>query len=266
MADPSPVLSSSMAVVHRSLSDEVVDRLREGIITGVLKPGQHLREASLSIAMDVSRSPIRDAFAQLNHEGLVTIRRHRGAVVVGMTEQDIEEVYSLRLSLETLAVRLATERATSTELAALRDAATFADPGDQFSQEQFAKHDVAFHELFYVAARHERLYAAWSMLRPHLRRFLLARNIANADYKDSFSTEHSALAETVAAGDSEAAQRMIVTHLEGAYTRLLRSYAEGMGNAQAVRSGSDLKATFAELATSTTSEGTSKGSQGGKRS
>ncbi len=205
-----------------------MDRLREGIITGTLKPGEHLREATLSEAMDVSRSPIRDAFAQLSHEGLVSIRRNRGAVVVGMTAQDIEEVYSLRVSLETLAVRLATERATPAEVSAMRKAAGFSGYGNKRSQDEFAKHDVTFHELFYVAARHERLYAAWSMLRPHIRRFLLFRNIANDDYKISFTSEHSALAETVAAGDSAAAQAMIVTHLEGAYTRILQRYSAGV--------------------------------------
>jgi DNA-binding GntR family transcriptional regulator len=60
------------------------------------------------------------------------------------------------------------------------------------------------------------------MLRPNIFRFLLTRNIANADYKELFVREHLELAEIVAAGDGDGAQRMAASHLEGAYTRLLR--------------------------------------------
>jgi DNA-binding GntR family transcriptional regulator len=104
--DETPTPSAlTTAAVNRSLGAEVVDRFREGTVTGVLKAGEHLREGNLLAAMDVSRSPIRDAFAQLHHEGLVNLPRHHGAVAVGMSEQHIEEVYSLRVSLKTLAVR-----------------------------------------------------------------------------------------------------------------------------------------------------------------
>ncbi len=210
------------AVSQRSLSEEVADRIRDGIVTGRLEPGLHLLEADLSHAMEVSRSPVRDALAQLHHEGLVTLRRHRGAVVVSMSPRDIEDVYSLRRSLEELAVRLATERAGDDDLSALKRAAGPVSIGSAgAAARQFAEADIRFHDLIYQAAHHDRLYGCWSMLRPHIFRFLLTRNIANADYKLIYKDEHMALAQRIAARDSAAAADMIGHHLQGSYSRLV---------------------------------------------
>src|SRR3954451_14400347 len=100
--------------VKRSLADDVVDRLRDAIFHGSFKPGEALREEQLAAMLDVSRGPVREALVQLEREGLVLVRRHRGATVARLSRGDLEEVYSLRLALERLAIqraaRLATER------------------------------------------------------------------------------------------------------------------------------------------------------------
>jgi DNA-binding GntR family transcriptional regulator len=218
------------AVRQRSLSEEVADRLREGILTGLFRPGRHLREVDLAQSLEVSRGPVRDALAQLHREGLVTLRLHHGAVVVGMSRHDVEDLFSLRLSLETLAVRLATERATPADLAALHQAASpLPDHPPEPSQREFVGFDIAFHSLLYRAAHHDRLYATWTMLRPHVSRFLLARSIADSDYSDIFATEHPALADIIAARDGQAAQAMIAAHLEGAFRRLVSAFADDEG-------------------------------------
>ncbi len=215
------------AVPHRVLSDEVADRLREAIVTGRFKPGQHLREAEISAALQVSRSPVRDAFAQLGHEGLVAIRSHRGAIVVGLTAQDVEEVYTLRASLESLAVRLAIARATPEDLSRLRELANrMPEAAARLSPREYAELDVAFHDLVYQAARHDRLYACWTMLRSHIFRFLLTRNLVNPDFSEVGHREHGELVETMAAHDTERALEMIRAHLEGAYARLIKGYVE----------------------------------------
>jgi DNA-binding GntR family transcriptional regulator len=224
----------ALEVVHqRSLSEEVADRIREGIVTGTFKPGQHLREVDMAEALEVSRSPVRDAFAQLHHEGLVTVRRHRGAVVVGLSSDDIEDLYSLRRSLEGLAVGLATERATPAELEQMRELAsgTGLQP-TALKPRQFAEADIAFHDLLYQAAHHARLYACWSMLRPHIFRFLLTRNIAEADYEAIFIGEHAALAEVIADRSAAKATEMIASHLEGSHSRLVKHYPPGRGEEQ----------------------------------
>lgn len=227
MDDQPPAPGLTTAVVNRSLGAEVVDRLREGIVTGVLKGGEHLREANLSAAMDVSRSPIRDAFAQLHHEGLVTLRRNHGAVVVGMSEQDIQEVYSLRVSLETLAVRRAIDLADADDIAALRAAASRIPKVQAVTDlKEYADLDLSFHDLIYRTARHQKLYQCWTMLRPHICRFLVSSNIANNLGRNRSDNEHEELVETIAGHDSERAVAMIESHLNAAYRRLLEGYRD----------------------------------------
>src|SRR5437773_3057464 len=98
--------------VKRSLADDVADRLRDAIFQGSFKPGEPLREEQLAAMLDVSRGPVREALVQLEREGLVLVRRHRGATVARLSRGDLEEVYSLRLALERLAMQRAVRYAT----------------------------------------------------------------------------------------------------------------------------------------------------------
>lgn len=220
-----PALALSDAIERRSLGQAVADRLRQEIVAGAIRPGQRLREAELSARYQVSRSPIRDAFNRLSAEKLLLVRPHRGAVVATMPLQDMEEVYTLRLTLEVLAVRLAIARASAADIAALRSLAERRprETGPRTAQE-FAELDVAFHDLVYRAAQHERLYGAWSLLRPHILRFLVWRNMVNGDFREVYGAEHKELVEALVAGDVSAATAMVSHHLEGAYVRLVEAY------------------------------------------
>lgn len=225
MARTDSELAAVEAIESRSLGEEVADRLREAIVTGALSPGQRLREAELSATMRVSRSPIRDALSRLGSERLLTLRPRHGAVVASIALRDIEEVYSLRVTLEGLAVRLAMERATAEDLAAMREVAARGPVGSTLhSEHQYAELDITFHDLIYRAARHERLYDSWVLLRPHILRFLVWRNMANPDFQYIYGSEHEELVETFALGDLDRAQKMIAHHLEGAYQRLAEAY------------------------------------------
>ncbi len=194
-------------------------------MTGSLPPGERLLEAEVSAALGVSRTPVRDAFATLHHEGLVTLRHHLGAVVVGIGVSDIVDLYSLRRSLESLAVNLAAVRATPDDLETLK-VATIGVIAESATlrPRQFAEADVAFHDGLYRAAHHDRLYACWSNVRPHIFRFLLTRNIANSDYRTIFEKEHTALADAVANRDAALAAKLTEHHLEGSYQRLVQHY------------------------------------------
>src|SRR6478752_4464093 len=97
-------LQSVLALpASRGLSVDIATRLRAAIFAGHFGPGERLREEALAKAMGVSRGPIREAFTQLEREGLVVIQRNRGTFVARLKREDAEELYSLRLVLERLA-------------------------------------------------------------------------------------------------------------------------------------------------------------------
>jgi DNA-binding GntR family transcriptional regulator len=97
-----------------SLSEGVVvPALREAIVEGVLAPGSRLSEVQVAKQLNVSRTPMREAFAQLEREGLVTVLPRVGAYVRAVRSRDVEEIYTVRAALECLAVQLASERITA---------------------------------------------------------------------------------------------------------------------------------------------------------
>ncbi|WP_408266858.1 GntR family transcriptional regulator [Paraburkholderia nemoris] len=105
-----------------SLSEGVVvPALREAIVEGVLAPGSRLSEVQVAKQLNVSRTPMREAFAQLEREGLVTVLPRVGAYVRAVTLRDVEEIYTVRAALECLAVQLALERITTLGIAQLDD-------------------------------------------------------------------------------------------------------------------------------------------------
>ena len=99
----------------------VVPALREAIVGNLLKPGERLTEVSLAARLGVSRTPIREAFSQLEREGLVTVLPRVGVFVREVTARDVEETYTVRAALEMLAVELATQRRTPLGTAQLDD-------------------------------------------------------------------------------------------------------------------------------------------------
>src|SRR5258706_8546887 len=101
---------------RESLADKVVDQIREAIFRGQFAAGEQLRETMLADFFHVSRGPIREALTKLEREGLVMMRPNRTAIVARLTRQDFEEVYSLRLALERLAMRDAIRAATPADL------------------------------------------------------------------------------------------------------------------------------------------------------
>lgn len=95
-----------------SSADVVARRLTSAILGGTFPPGTRLREESLATAYGVSRTPIREALIQLASTGLVEMTRNRGATVLQLTADDIEDVYHVRGVLEAEAASLAAKRAT----------------------------------------------------------------------------------------------------------------------------------------------------------
>jgi DNA-binding GntR family transcriptional regulator len=220
MADTDPLKDLTIPS-RRSLSEDVLDRLRAAIVRGTLGPGHHLSEVALAETFGVSRGPIREAFAELEREGLLTIERHRGARVTRLSRDDVEEIYQLRRALE----RLAMERAVRlSEAGDMRDMdEVLADLRRAVKEKDVHRVvdlDVAFHDLVYRAARHTRLYLAWTTLRPQIATFLHSRAMDSNDYLKKAVAEHTALRDVLRSKDAARSIDMIDDHLRSAYERL----------------------------------------------
>jgi DNA-binding GntR family transcriptional regulator len=209
------------------LSATVVPAIRQMITTGVLPQGAHLREAELATALGMSRGPVREALVELAREGLVVLRRHRGAQVITLTTEDAEEVYTLRRALERLAVERACGRLTADHLAeldAILDRMLELDAG--YSPDLAVELDLAFHDVLVRAACHARLERSWQQIRSQVAMFLHDRHLARRDFHEIAHPEHLAVRDIVAAGDPAPAVEAIEKHLVGAFDRLVAARAD----------------------------------------
>ena len=113
-SEPGPVGAAPPAVLHplrgESLAVQAAAAIRELIAAGHVAGGERLVEARLAAQLGVSRGPVRDALRLLTAEGLVRDEPRRGTFVVRLTEQDVLDIYDLRIAVETAAVRLILRR------------------------------------------------------------------------------------------------------------------------------------------------------------
>lgn len=214
---------------RRVFADDVTDQLREAIVTRALEPGTRLREDQLAVQMNVSRGPIREAFAKLEREGLVVIERYKGARVVELYRSDLDEIVSLRKALESLAAQWAPSRATKDELDALgaildRYAAT---PPKARTPELIAEVDIAFHDGLIHASHHERLERAWEGLRGQIYAFLITRMALRKDYEDEWEPDHRAILAAIRDGRADDALKRIQQHVEASYGRVVKAIERG---------------------------------------
>lgn len=213
---------------RRSLAEDIIDHLRDAIYRGHLAPEERLREEVLASALGLSRGPVREALAQLEREGLVIREPHRGATVARLSLDDLDEVHSLRLALEQLAV---TEAMRMTDQSYLDEMQSVIDEMGVclergITTQEAALLDTRFHEIICVASGHKRLYNMWSTLRPQIHIFLLSRNVVNQDFRDYMVPDHQVLLDAMRTGDEAGAMDILRGHLKGAYERILKSYSK----------------------------------------
>ncbi|UJP09737.1 GntR family transcriptional regulator [Microbacterium sp. KUDC0406] len=188
---------------------------------GDLAPGERITEEALAEEFAVSRGPVRDALTQLSFEKLVRIQRPRGVFVVGLTNDDVDQLYSLRGALEQLAlsraVRVEDDARWRAMAAAVQRMADAADAGDHAA---FVAADLDFHSQIYVLADHPRLEGAWNQYLPTFTALLDVTINHDADLHDS-AGDHVLLMDVMRSGDPDEAAAVLTAHLDGARDRML---------------------------------------------
>jgi DNA-binding GntR family transcriptional regulator len=209
---------------NRTLREQVVDHLREEILSNRLAPGEELGEVALARSLGISRGPLREALGQLAAEGLVTIVPRRGAVVRLLSEQEFVEAYQVREALESLAIKLAVPRLSDRDKAELHlmseDMERAADAGDS---DHFFEVNRRFHSRLVHASGNRKLEEVHGQLVAQMTR-LLKQSVALRGGMAQSAAEHRAILEAVDAGDPDLAARLLETHIE-VPQRMLRASA-----------------------------------------
>jgi DNA-binding GntR family transcriptional regulator len=198
---------------RRKMTDWVTEELRKAIVELRLRPGAPLREVALADQLGVSKTPLREAFARLEQEGLVETTSFKGAVVTSYSERDLNEIYELRALLEGAAARAAAERSTSDTLDALRDVVgrsrELRDAGDLV---ELASLLEQFDLIVYAQVTNERIGSLIENLRAHLTRIgKLTESIPGR--VEASVEEHAGIVDAIVAHDPDEAERLMRVHI-----------------------------------------------------
>lgn len=199
---------------HLTLREKILENIRDAIISGAIKAGSRVSEPDLAERYGISRTPIREAFRQLESEGYLTVIPRRGAVVSEFSEKDVEEFYAIKSILEGYAARRACEKLTAKELdrlQAIND--RLAELASHNDFKTFFKIHNDFHDVFIKAADNEKLRELISSLVTRFQRLRLT-SISLPGRMDISVQEHEKIIEAFRRKDVEAAEMLVRKNAE----------------------------------------------------
>jgi DNA-binding GntR family transcriptional regulator len=202
-----------------SLTALVHHKLREAILSGQLKSGESLVEENLAVELGVSRSPLREALARLEQEGLIISKPYRGAVVAGATRAEIVQAIQLRERLEPLAIELAIDVIPEEEIdEAMAQIETLKSLAPQHDPLAYYECDRALHSLAPRYAGNLILEQFLSTLEDKVHTYRLQR----VGFQDilAASNEHIEILGALRRRERDAAAAAMVRHLKLACERL----------------------------------------------
>jgi DNA-binding GntR family transcriptional regulator len=205
-----------------SLRSRVFSQLQNDILNGLYQPGENLIETKLSEELGVSRTPIREAIRQLELEGLVQSIPNKGAIVKGISAKDIEDIYTIRMLIEGLAARWATEKISPEELKELKDAAELEEFYTRKSDlNHLLQLDSRFHDIIFKASKSKPLMHTLSTFHHYVQR---ARSISlnSPDRAQKALEEHKAILKAIEERDADKAEKLTTEHVRNASLNLLK--------------------------------------------
>ena len=208
---------------NASLEAKVYSELQDAILTGKFKKGEALTELSLSEKLGVSRTPVRGALGRLSDDGLVELIPNRGAVVVGITKEDLIDIYKIRMRLEGLASSMAAKKITEKEKQELIDTAELSEFYIKKNDGEHIKElDTQFHQTIYRACGSRMLEKVLSDLHRNIKAYRKV-SLTSPGRAERSAEEHRLILNAIISGDSEEADRLTSLHVEHALANMLNT-------------------------------------------
>ncbi|WP_420111154.1 GntR family transcriptional regulator [Pseudactinotalea sp.] len=206
---------------RRVLADAVYEQLTALIMDHAIEPDARLNIEALARDLAVSPTPVREALARLESDGLVTkepLRGYRTTAV--LTPDELAQVFEFRTLVEPWAAAGAARRRREEDIAALRAelaSAPVTTGSDYAHYAALAQHDQRFHTLLLRIAGNDVALGAFERTRAHLHQF---RYAFSSSMSAAAISEHGGIVEAVAAGDTRAARSAMTAHLKAAHARI----------------------------------------------
>lgn len=204
-----------------SLRGRVFHKLREDILDGKYEDHDELKEVAIGEELGVSRTPVREAFRQLELEGLIQIIPNKGAYVTGITKKDVKDIYMMRSLLEGLCARWATEHITQKQLEEMEENIYLSKfHAEKGHMEQLAELDNRFHEIMYEACNSKMLEHQLRDYHGYVLR-VRRKTLAKARRGTASNEEHEKIMERIKAHDADGAEKLAHQHIVNAYENMM---------------------------------------------
>ena len=206
-----------------SLRGRVFHRLRDDILSGRYDEYEELKEMVIGEEMGVSRTPVREAFRQLELEGLIQIIPNKGAYVTGITENDVKDIYMIRSLLEGLCARWATEHITQEQMDEMEENVYLAEfHARKGHLEQLAELDNRFHDIMNEACNSKILEHQLKDFHQYVLR-VRKKTLANVNRGPKSNEEHRMIMEAIRDKNADLAQQLAHQHMINAYENMVEN-------------------------------------------
>lgn len=212
-------VASPPLLQRQTLAQSAIDRLREGIISGVYAEGMPMTEPALAATLGISRAPVREALQWLERQGLIESDNRGRSRVCVLKPQDFEDIYTLRLALEPTAAGHAVRRLMAADIDLLEANIERTQAAQELAD--VSRLDVEFHSLVLEASGRPRLITVWQSFRHLLELWLQSMHRKHEMMKGPVQEEtvnaHRSLLSVLKSGDSKAARLAVQQHIENWY-------------------------------------------------
>ena len=206
-----------------SLRGRVFQKIREDILSGKYKEHEELKEVAIGEELGVSRTPVREAFRQLELEGLIQIIPNKGAYVTGITAKDVKDIYMIRSLLEGLCARMATEKITEEQLEEMEENIYLAEfHAGKGHMDQMAELDNRFHDILYEACDSKMLEHLLRDFHQYVLRVRQKTLSTNTRGRAS-NNEHRQIMEAIKSKDAGKAEQLANKHMINAYDNMVKN-------------------------------------------
>ena len=203
-----------------SLAEQVFERLEHDILTGKYQRGEVLTELKLVTDLGVSRTPVREALHRLEQEHIIEIAS-KGIQILGVTEQDLKDIFAIRLRIEGLASAFAAKNMTEEQLAELKEALELQEFYlNKQDPEHIKKMDSRFHQLIYRYCGSAVLNDTLLPLHKKVQKYRRVSVEDNSRAQESVH-EHRAIFEAIEARNAELAEKYTTEHIANAADHIL---------------------------------------------
>lgn len=210
----------------KTLEEDVYTRIGEDILTGVFERGEALTELMLCKRLGVSRTPVRAALHRLCEEGLVEITPNKGAVVAGITKDDLIDTYKVRMRLEGLASELCAERISTEALDELEEAVSLAEYYiAKNDTEKLKELDTRFHSIIYYASGNRMLCRILTELHKNIKAYRKL-SLSVTGRGESSHREHRLILEAIKRKEGKRADELTSMHIKNAMDNMLLALEE----------------------------------------